>query len=89
MTDYRDHCQELEKIRLLACLLWTYEADEPHTGKWESGHYPEITWGRLSGYLTQEHCGDCTNQPAACVRCEAEDVVHKAKWLLERMEPSE
>ncbi len=30
--------------------------------------------------MADPHCGDCTNQPAPCIRCLLEDCVEEAIW---------
>ena len=34
---------------------------------------------------TEEHCGDCTNVPAPCMRCQVDDYYEKAEKYLEKM----
>ena len=72
----------------LACLLACYETDEPHVDLPQcpaSNHYPEVDWKTLQEQSRSEHAGDCTNEPQTCLRCWAEMIVHKAKWISERM----
>lgn len=69
----------------LACLLWSYEADEPHEGEWESYFYPKVTESDLDKHLAEDHEGDCIGEPSPCNRCYAEQVMHKASWLAERL----
>ena len=77
---------------VLACLLWAYEADEPHVsspgldvGAEEKQHYPVLTPELLGKYLAGEHLGDCTGQASSCVRCAADAVWHKANWMAARL----
>lgn len=67
--------------QILACGLWSYEVDEPHQENEEKPFFPSIEWEEIESHLQTEHCGDCVNLPATCVRCYAEDIVRKAKWL--------
>lgn len=75
-------------VHRLAELLASYEMDEPHVedppGK---GHYPPWTWAEIEGHLQAEHQGDCTGLPSPCLRCFAEAIVHKARWIAGRMGP--
>ena len=68
----------------LAALLAEYEADEPHFDE-KTPYYPETPWPRIKEWLATEHCGDCTGEPCPCVRCIAEHLVHKARWLEKRL----
>lgn len=78
-----------DDVKLLACLLASYEMDEPHVDlpdlKDEDSHYPEVDWEEFEGWMKEEHCGDCINLPAPCIRCYAEMILHKAKWIDERL----
>jgi hypothetical protein len=47
--------------------------------------YFNIAWADVEEWLAEEHCGDCTGLPSPCPRCYAEDIVHKAKWITERL----
>jgi hypothetical protein len=67
----------------LACALWAYEGDEPHPENEEKPLYLDITWAELEAFIKEEHRGNCIGLPATCVRCVAEGVVRKAKWLIE------
>ena len=69
----------------LACLLLSYEADEPHGQPDDSEEYPERSQALLTEWLSSDHFGDCTNQPNTCMRCVAEQALHKAKWLTKKM----
>lgn len=73
--------------RRLACLLASYEMDEPHAGKWadQPQHYPDFDWPTLEKWLGEEHGGDCINMPAPCHVCFAVDAWHKAQWIAERL----
>lgn len=74
-------------ILKLACLLASYEMDEPHTGPHAKGeqHYPEFTEEQFRQWLSEPHQGDCTGLPAPCNRCYAEEAWHKAKWIGKRL----
>ena len=61
-------------VARLAVFLASYENDEP------------LSWDTLVAWRDGEHCGDCTNQPAPCLRCEAEEVIFKATWMAERLD---
>jgi hypothetical protein len=79
-----------EKIKQLCCLLASYEMDEPHIpipGLFdEENLYPEFDWEKFEkNFLKTEHCGDCMGLPAPCNRCFGENILHKAKWIVERM----
>jgi hypothetical protein len=39
--------------------------------------------------LKEEHCGDCTNMPAACARCHTEDKFRQADRILGAMSGKE
>lgn len=73
----------------LACLLLAYEVDEPHVnfpdGVQGEQYYPEITPESFITWLLSEHHGDCTKVPSPCIRCLAETVAHKAKWIKRRL----
>jgi len=51
----------------------------------------DVTWERCVEVwnrtyvpaLQEEHYGDCTNQPQACIRCQAEDCVRLASIVRE------
>ena len=76
----------------LACLLASYEMDEPHVnlpdlvvGTEDKQHYPIISPDEFQKWLVTEHCGDCIKLPASCIRCYAEMVAHKAKWIASKL----
>lgn len=69
-------------VRRLAELLGSYESDEPHESDEINGHYPDVPVG---DWLLLAHEGDCTGLPATCLRCFAENVTRKARWLAERL----
>ncbi len=69
----------------LAIALMRFEMDEPHEDNEVKPYFPEISLEKFNSYLAEEHFGDCTNQCAACVRCQAEYAMRKAKWLCEAM----
>ncbi len=70
----------------LARLIMMYDSDGPHFDLEQSEqYYPEVTIGQLREYLAEKHCGDCTNMPMTCMRCFAEDALHQADWLLDRL----
>lgn len=72
----------------LACLLASYEMDDPHVslpgldvGDESKQKYPEITPEKFKRWMESEHNGDCVNLPAPCIRCYADMIAHKAKWI--------
>lgn len=76
----------------LACWLASYEMDEPHVnlpdlvvGEENKQYYPEISPEKFQEWLVTEHHGDCIKLPSPCIRCYAEMVAHKAKWIYEKM----
>lgn len=69
----------------LAELLWSYEADEPHAHELRSGHYPSISWAEIYEYWLSPHEGDCTGLPATCIRCVADEIVFKARWIADQL----
>lgn len=75
-------------VKRLACLLWSYEADEPHAGEWESHFYPQVSETDLDMKLAEDHEGDCNGNPSPCDRCYAEQIIHKATWIAERLNVS-
>ena len=79
----------VEKPEELARLILSYESDPPHVdlpNMSGSDYYPEVTESDLEDFLQQEHHGDCTNVPAVCMRCVAEQALHKADWILRQLE---
>lgn len=73
----------------LAVLLANYEVDEPHGSSLpgaNDGGYGTFTLADLEWMAMQPHHGDCTNEPESCQRCFAECVLHKARWIAERIE---
>lgn len=78
------------EVKKLACLLYTYEADEPHAPppgffSHASVIYPKVTWEQLNTWLGSPHDGDCTKQAHTCMRCVADQIWHKAKWLAKNL----
>ena len=72
--------------RRLASLLAAYELDEPHEpGEPREGRYRLMPWPEIAAGLTAPHDGDCTDEPAACLRCACEIWTHKAKWIAARL----
>lgn len=76
----------------LACLLASYEMDEPHVnspgldvGPEQKQHYPEFTPDQVREWLSVPHEGDCIRQCQPCRRCYMEAVAHKARWLAGRL----
>ena len=80
----------------LACLLASYEMDEPHIKsknitqaakhKDENDqYYPNITPDEFLKWLATDHLGDCTGLPSPCIRCLAECLAHKTKWIAARI----
>lgn len=69
----------------LACLLWSYESDEPHTEGWESYFYPIVMKSDIDKCLNEEHDGDCIGKSSPCNRCYAEQVMHKAAWIVDHI----
>lgn len=82
-----------DKVKRLACLLMSYEMDEPHADlpdlKDENPHYPEIDWDKIEkDFLNLEH--DCLIPGNhGCPRCFAEMIMHKAQWIVEKSEEQE
>ena len=69
----------------LAAALQSYEAEEDHFADAPGeSYYPQVTPEHIQECLAMPHCGDCTKQPQPCLRCHAEHVFHKAKWLIEK-----
>lgn len=80
-----------DKVLELACLLAAYEMDSPHVsspdldvGEEDKQHYPDVSKEDFKKWLESDHCGDCIKLPAPCIRCFANDIYHKAKWILDR-----
>lgn len=74
--------------RQLACLLACYEMDELHIDTPRSkgsDYYPSTSWEAICRDASQDHDGDCNNQPQPCVRCWAEAIIHKANWIAEKL----
>ena len=76
----------------LAELLWDYEMDEPHTESPnfiippEEQYYADIKWDEIVEWSKMEHHGGCVKQPYSCMKCEADYLIHKAKWIRERLD---
>jgi hypothetical protein len=71
----------------LAELLASYEMDEAYTREFfepNQAHF-NVAWADVERWLAGEHSGDCVDMPSPCPRCYAEDIVHKAKWITERL----
>jgi hypothetical protein len=68
-----------DKTLELACLLASYEMDEPHTDA--SEYYPLFTQKRFLEWLNSDHAGDCTKMPHPCNRCYADQIAYKANWI--------
>lgn len=71
----------------LCCLLASYEMDEPHTGVYasEAVYYPEITPEEFQNWLDSEHHGDCVKISSPCIKCFAEQIAHKAHFIVDRI----
>ena len=67
----------------LAAALWSYFCDEPHVDG-RSEYYPPIAPELIVSWSQREHDGDCVQQPAACRRCQADEVLHQADWIIKR-----
>lgn len=78
-------CGIEEMARRLAILLWQYESDEPYAAD-EPPREFSTTWEEIETALADEHCGDCTKQPAPCITCYAEMIWRKAQWLAARLQ---
>jgi len=76
------------RVKQLAELLACYESDEPYVGEFADDAPPANgwTWDSIKQALTAEHFGDCTGAPNTCERCVAEHILHKARWLAERLD---
>ena len=66
----------------LARKLMIYGAFAPHCDLEMSPEYPKITHEEFVSRLNEPHSGDCTSCPWRCMRCEAEEYVHQATWLM-------
>lgn len=72
------------KVEQLAEALWRYEADAPYLeGEVvpDTGDYP---FSQLEQWSREPHDGDCTGVEKPCCRCFAEQLLHKARWLVEQ-----
>ena len=43
------------------------------------------SWNKLVKRATEDHMGDCTNEPNRCMRCLLEESQEKANFILERI----
>ena len=75
----------------LAELLASYEMDEPHlsqpdldVGEEVDQYYPDVPWEVIAQRASEDHYGDCTNQANVCLRCWADQLIHKANWIAAR-----
>lgn len=64
----------------IAVLLMRYEfADDPPPEE-------ECTEGTLNVWLQFPHDGDCVGQAMTCLRCLADEWMHKGQWIADRLE---
>lgn len=75
-------------VMCLAVALANYEMDEPHTESPDceaSDCYGTLTYENLLEGAAMEHHGDCVKLPCSCFRCYADHILHKSRWLAERI----
>lgn len=77
-------------VMCIACAIVSYESDVPHVEVPDfkpdnDEYYPEISFEDIKVWQEMEHHGDCINMPATCMRCIADEAIHKAEFIASKI----